>query len=358
MELARQPAPEQLLRDADRAYHDLDLDAALASYQEAGVIDPGSYDAHLGAARTYSRMRRREEALAACERCVALAPERYEAYAARATLHFLADELADAETSARAALERADDKPEPWLTLAQILCDRKDFRGADEHTAKARSRIDALPEGLERDELTAMAWHVETYRHLMANNANAAREAAQHVIDMEEASPYAAALAYSNLGIMETRARRYDAAIGYLERAYQTNPHFYRAAGALGRVLIMRGQHARAAEVLEQVIGHDEGDSADARYAYAVALAKSGRRHEARAQYRQALSLGLKGPLWLLAWWQVLWLYDPVRYVLMALAAALLVVWIVVGQPSQQAITLIVLVVVMVVLQRVLAKRR
>lgn len=358
MEPALQPTVDSLLRDADRAYHDLDLDSALAAYQEACSLDPTSYDAQLGTARTFSRMRRRDEALAACDRCVALDPDRYEAYAARGTLHFLADELDAAEGASRAALERAHDKPEPWLTLAQIFVDRKDFVAADRHIAEARSRIDALPEGSERDELIAMAWHVETYRHLLANNANAAREAAQHVIEMEEASPYAAALAYSNLGIMETRARHYDAAIEYLERAYQTNPHFYRAAGALGRVLIMRNQHARAAEVLEQVMSHEEGDSGDARYAYAVALAKSGRREEARAQYRLALTRGLKGPLWILAWWQVLWLYNPVRYAIAAVAAALLLAWILIGQPSQQAITLIVLVLVMVVLQKVLAKRR
>lgn len=348
----------ELLRQADDAYHALDLEAALALYQQAAALEPASYEAHLGVARTFTRMRLRDQALEACERCIELDATRFEAYATRATLHFLADELDEAEEQARAALDRADHAHESWLTLAQIYCDRRDFARADEYVAEARQRIEALPAGQERDELTAMAWHVQTYRHLLANETDAARDAAQRVIEMEQASPYAAALAYSNLGIMETRARHYDQAIGYLEHAYSINPHFYRAAGALGRVLIMRGQHARAAEVLEQVVGRDGSENGEARYALAVALAKSGRRKEAREQYRQALHEGLKGFSRLMAWWQMAWLQDGVRYALLGLCAAAFVLWIVAGQPSQQAITLVVMVGVLIVLQRVFPRRR
>lgn len=354
---ANQPSLNDLLRHADDAYHTLDLEAARALYQQAAELDPASYEAHLGAARTFTRMRLHGEALEACGRCIDLDPTRFEAYAARSTLHFLADELDEAEEQARAALDRADHAHESWLTLAQIYCDRRDFTRADEYIAEARQRIEALPAGRERDELTAMAWHVQTYRHLLANEADAAREAAERVIEMEDASPYAAALAYSNLGIMETRARHYDQAIGYLERAYSTNPHFYRAAGALGRVLIMRGQHARAAEVLEQVVGRDGSDNGEARYALAVALAKSGRRSEARDQYRQALGEGLKGFSRIMAWWQMVWLQDAVRYALFGLCAAAFVLWVVAGQPSQQAITLVVMVGMLIILQRVFPRR-
>ncbi len=355
---AEQPALNELLRQADDAYHTLELDAALAHYQQAAALDPAAYEAHLGVARTFTRMRLRDQALEACSRCIDLDPARFEAYATRATLHFLADELDEAEEQARAALERADHAHESWLTLAQIYCDRHDFGRADEYIDEARQRVEALPAGQERDELTAMTWHVQTYRHLLANEADAAREAAQRVIEMESASPYAAALAYSNLGIMETRARHYDQAIVYLERAYSTNPHFYRAAGALGRVLIMRGQHARAAEVLEPVVGRDGSENGESRYALAVALAKSGRRPEARTQYRQALVEGLKGFSRIMAWWQMAWLQDGVRYALLGICVAAFVLWVVAGQPSQQAITLVVMVGVLVVLQRVFPRRK
>jgi tetratricopeptide (TPR) repeat protein len=358
MDTGGQTLLDHLLRDADHAYHTLDLESALLAYHQACELDATSYDAQLGVARTHTRMRIREEALKACDQCVALDPTRYEAYATRGTLYFLADELDAAEAAARAALERTDSEPEPCLTLAQIDCDRSRFDSADQHIQEARRRIAALPPGQERDELTAMAWHAETYRHLMANKLDAAREAAQHVIDLEESSPYAAALAYSNLGIMETRARHYDQAIGYLEHAYATNPHFYRAAGALGRVLIIRGQYPRAAEVLEQVVGRDQADRGESRYAYAVALSRSGRREEARGQYRLALDEGLRGMARISACWQILWLYSPVRYALIAVCAAAILYWVVAGQPSQQAITLVVLIVVMVVLQRVMARRR
>jgi tetratricopeptide (TPR) repeat protein len=358
MDTRGQRSLDQLLREADHAYHSLDLETALRAYQQACELDASSYDARLGVARTYCRMRTREEALKACDQCIALDPTRYEAYATRGTLYFLADELDAAETASRAALERTDTAPEPCLTLAQIDCDRGRFEAADQHIVEARRRIAALPPGQERDELTAMAWHAETYRHLMANKLDAAREAAQHVIDMEESSPYAAALAYSNLGIMETRARHYEQAIGYLEHAYATNPHFYRAAGALGRVLIIRGQYPRAAEVLEQVVGRDQADRGESRYAYAVALSRSSRRTEARAQYRLALDEGLRGMARVSAGWQTLWLYRPVRNALFAVCAAAFLYWVIAGQPSQQAITLVVLILVMVVLQRVMARRR
>jgi len=357
MDIEYQDALARLLSEGDRAYHNLDLDAAVDSYQHAADLEPASYEAQLGLARTYSRMRARPQALAACEQCIALNPDRYEAYAAKATLLFLSDDLDEAEASARAALERADQEPEPWLTLAQIAGDRAHFEEADHYLAEARERIAVVPPGQERDELTAMAWHAETYLRLMANDPTAARETAQKVIEMEEASPYAAALAYSNLGILETRARHYDQAIEYLERAYATNPHFYRAAAALGRVLIIRGQYQRAAEVLSEAVGRDESDRGETRYAHAVALARSGRPEEARAQYQQALNEGLGGVTRLLARWQTLWLRQPVRVALIAACALLLLVWAIAGQPSQQVLTLVALVVVILVLQRILARR-
>jgi len=104
MDIEYQDALARLLSEGDRAYHNLDLDAAVDSYQHAADLEPASYEAQLGLARTYSRMRARPQALAACEQCIALNPDRYEAYAAKATLLFLSDDLDEAEASARAAL--------------------------------------------------------------------------------------------------------------------------------------------------------------------------------------------------------------------------------------------------------------
>ncbi|NLT74564.1 MAG: tetratricopeptide repeat protein [Chloroflexi bacterium] len=358
MDIPLELAPAQLLAEADSAYRALQLDAALAAYRQAADAYPQSYEAQLGLARTLSRMRQRGQALEACDHCVEIDPTRYEAYATRAMLHFLADELDDAETCSRSALERADGEPEPWLTLAQIACDRRAFPLADQHIREARLRIEALPPGPERDESSAMAWHVETYRHLLADDLEQARQAAQQVIELEEASPYAAALAYSNLGILETRQRHYDQAIDYLERAHATNPHLHRAAGALGRVLIIRGNYEKAAEVLAQVLQHPEGESGESHYAYAAALAHIGRIGEATTHYREALSRGLTWPMRILALWHLLWLNRVARAALVALCVLLFLAWVAFGQPSQQAITLVVMIAVLVALQKYVFRRR
>ncbi|MGI6367516.1 MAG: tetratricopeptide repeat protein [Anaerolineae bacterium] len=343
---------------ADVAYHALDLDAALAAYQEAITLDPTCYEAQLGVARTESRRRRRSEALEACARCIELDPARYEAYATQATVHFLADALPEAEAACQEALQRSDSDAEPLLTLAQIACDRRNFTQADDYIAQARERIASMDPGQEQTALEAMAWHAQTYRHLLANEQEAARKAAQEVVDREAASPYAAALAWSNLGIMDARARRYDSAISYLERAYATNPHFGRAAAALGRLLIMQGQPARAAEILGAIVEQSEADRGESRYAYAVALAKSGDKQAAREQYQLALQDGLGGISRLQAGWQLLWLNQTVRGVMLALMAVAFILWVVTSKPSQQAITLVVMIAMLVVLQRVFSRRR
>jgi len=109
--------------------------------------------------------------------------------------------------------------------------------------------------------------------------------------------------------------------------------------------------------VLSEAVGRDESDRGETRYAHAVALARSGRPEEARAQYQQALNEGLGGVTRLLARWQTLWLRKPVRVALIAACALLLLVWAIAGQPSQQVLTLVALVVVILVLQRILARR-
>lgn len=340
------------------AYHELRLDEALEAYRHAASQAPEAYEAHLGVARTLMRMRDREGALAAAERCIALDGERPEAFVVRGIVHFLADDLDEAETALQRALALGPDEPEPLLTMAQVQCDRGELDEADRTLARAREQIEAVADAQERDQLKALAWHVETYRHLTAGNDTAAFEAAQQVIALEEANPYAACLAYSNLGIMETHRKNYAQAIEYLERACAANPHFYRAASALGRILLMNGQAQRAAEVLGRVVAHEDGDSAFGRYAYALALARTGRRKEAREQYGAALEQGLSGVSLWMARWQRLWLHDGVRYGIIGGVLLAILLWVVLGNPSSQAVTLVVMIVMLVVLQRVVGRRR
>jgi tetratricopeptide (TPR) repeat protein len=349
---------EEILAEAARDLDALRLDEAIVGYQAAAALAPDNYDAHLGLARTHMRMRDREEALAAADRARALDESRHDAYLIQGVVHFLADELDEAERALEIARERAPDDPEPLLTLAQVYCDRNDFERADAALEEARGQIEAIPDRGARDELTALVWHVETYRHLAAGNESAAREAAQHVLALEEANPYAACLAYSNLGILEMRSKNLERAVEYLERACETNPHFYRAASALGRVLLVNGQPARAADVLERVLAHEDADTADARYAYALALSRTGRRDEAREQYGAALQRGLSGPSLIMARWQHIWLNDTLRFGIIGLLLLAVMLWVLLGEPSTQAITLLVMVVVLFLLQGVVGRRR
>ncbi len=348
-----------LIAQAHQAYGDLQLDDALRLYREAADIKPEGFEAHLGLARTLTRMRKRDEAVEEAQRCIELAPDRFEGYSAMGVLYFLTDDLQDAQGMIEQALERAPNDPEPHLTLAQVLADKGEFDEADEQLVKARELLDAMPDEQERQQLEAMTFHVETYVLLAEGKNSEAIEAAQKAIGLEQISPYAACLAYSNLGILEARARHYDQAIEYLDRAYEMNPFFYRAGSALGRLLIIRKQPQRAAEVLGQVLESmpDEAD-ATTRYAYALALSRSGQRAEALVQYRQALSEGLHGIDALAARVQTIWLSQVGRYTIIGLALAAALAWIVLVQPSPQAFTLVAIFIVIIILQRTIGQRR
>jgi tetratricopeptide (TPR) repeat protein len=347
----------QHLAEAWEAYHALRLDEAQALFETILATDPESFEGHLGLAKTYARQRRQDEAVEEAKACVALAPERYEGYAALGALYFLADALDDAREQLERAIEIAPDAVDPRLTLSQVYADQGEHDEAEAELARAREQIDAIADERERLRSTAMAWHAQAYG-LLAQGRNAeAIEAAQETIALQEASPYAACLAYSNIGILEARARHYDQAIEYLEHAYAMNPYFHRAGAALGRILILRRRHARAAEVLGQVLQSMPETNGSVRYAYALALSRSGQRAEALAQFRQALSLGLSGPDLLLARWQTIWLSDVGRYVVIGLALAAVLVWILVAKPSAQSLTFVAILALILILQRTLGKR-
>ncbi len=349
---------EKLVAQAQDAYDRLSLDEALQLYRQAEAIKADDLQVQWGLAQTLIRMRLQEEARQAAERCVALAPERFEGHLALGVLGFLTDELDDARAHLERAAACAPDNPEPLLIMAQVLADQSKFEEADQQLAQARELIAALEPGKQRESLEALAWHVETYLRLSEGKTAEAMEAAQEVIARQEANPYAASLAYSNLGVLHVRTRQYDQAIEYLEKACQMNPHFYRAKGALGRVLILRGQYARAAEMLREVVENLPDPSGETYYAYGMALAKTGHRHEAREQYRHALQQGLSGINALMARWQTIWLSDTARYVIPAIVLAVLLIWIIWAKPSAQSLTLLAVFVVIFILQRAFGKKR
>lgn len=349
---------EELLAEGERALDQLELEQSLTCFTAAQRLQPHSYEANLGIARACSRMRKIDEAFAAAEACIALRPERSEAYALMGVLHFIADRLDEALNVLQQAMQRAPSDPEPRLTMAQVYTDKKQFDNAQAELDTAREMIQAIDDVRQQDSLTALAWHVETYLRLNQGQFAEAAECARQAIALEEANRYAASLAYSNLGVIETRARHYGPAIESLEKAFQMNPFFFRAGAVLGRLLIIQRQPARAVEVLARVVEIMPPGIPAFRYSYALALAKTGQRQEALAQYRQSLQEGLKGLDALLARWQVIWLTPAGRYAVIGLALAVLMLWLLLAKPSPQAITFIALAGIILLLQNAWGRRR
>jgi len=349
---------DALMARGDEAYRSLRLDDALAAYQQALEVDPTSYEATLGLARTLTRMRRTLEAHAAATRLLQLDPMRWEGHAALGTLHFLTDHYEEARESLRRAEGLAPSEPEPYLTMAQLLADTGDAEGAHAALDQGRALIAATRSGPAREEMEAFALHVETYVLLAEGRDAEARETAQRVIAVRDANPHAATLAYSNLGILAARNRNLDEAIEYLEQAYAMNPHFYRAAGALGQILFVRQRYERAAEVLGHVIEGAATPNGPMHYAYGLALSKLGRRREAQEQFRMALADGgLRGLTRGMAAWQIVWQSTWGRYAVIGLLLALVAAWIYFAQPNPQTLTFAAIVVVVYAIQRALRTR-
>ncbi len=346
------------LPQAQDAYRRLQLDEALTGYTRLLEIDPNHYDAQVGVARTLIRQRRQAEALAAAQRAVELDPARYEGHAALAVLYFLTDDLDKAEAAVQRAIALAPTEPEPHLTHSQIRADRKAFDEARTELDAAREQILHIADDDLRQEMLAFAAHTETYLLLAEGKGDDARAVAQSVIALEEANPHAACLAYSNLGILEARARRYGPAVEYLERAFEMNPYLEGAGTTLGRLLILRGDPARAAEVLSKLMENPCVHGGAPHLAYGLALARTGRRQEALVQYRQALDEGLHGSNAIMARWQLIWLSTTGRLVVIGLALAGLAAWLIWGNPSSQVLTLLVMLAVILVLQQLWNRSR
>ena len=350
---------DEAILQGREGYTQMRFDLAEHGYRRAVELQPDSYEAHLGLARTFARMRHEADARAEAERCIELAPQRFEGHATLGVLHFLTDHSQDAIAALRKAIELAPQDPEPHLTLSQVYADMRQFAQATEERETARELIAAMPDNRQRQELQALAWHVETYQYLAEGNRPKAVAAAQEVLALEDVNPYAACLAYSNLGILEARAGRghYHQAIEFLEQAFSMNPFFHRAGSALGRLLLITGQPARSAEVLGKVLESMPPDRGSTRYAYALALSRSRRRPEALAQVRQALAEGLRGTDRLMAQWQLIWLSPRGRWIVFGVLALAAVLYVVLAHPSTQTITFLVLVVMLIVLQRTVGQR-
>lgn len=349
---------QNLLTQGWIAYEALRIDEALQAFNSAAALQPDNYEAQLALARTFIRMRREKDAITAARRCIELAPQRGEGYAALGVLSFLGDDLVKAQEQLRQAIDLAPNDPESHLTLAQVLADLHRYSEATDELTRARKLIAHIENEHLRRQLEASELHARTYVLLGQKKVAEAMASARDLTEYEGENPYAACLAYSNLGLMEARLKHYDQAITYLQRAYSMNPYFYRAGSALGRVLFVKGQATRAVEVLGEVVRRMPDIDAHTRHAYAAALAKCGRRQEAHEQYRLAIQARLKGLEWLVAYWQLVWLSDVGRLVVIGIALAALAAWIIFGKPSPQSLAFVGVLIIIVLMQQLLGRRR
>jgi len=340
----------ELVERAKAAYRNLRLDEALEHYRAAEAERPNDYEVLLGLSRTLSRMRRTKEATAAAQRCVEIDPGRSEGHASLGILHWLAGRNDEAISALEQAVHLAPGAADPHLTLAQVFSDTGQRDVAQRELETARGLIAAIQDDDLRNWTLAFAWHVETYLRLAEGDKAGAMAAAQETVDLEDANRYAASLALSNMGIVHARARRYAEAIECFERARQSNPYLHRIGVALGRLLLVSHEYERAAKVLAEVT-QDVQDNGSTRQVYATALAKLGRREEARTQHRQALAEGLGGVGGILSRWQVFWLSRWGRYALLGVVVAAILAWVLLGEPSSSVLTLIAVAVVIIALQ-------
>ncbi|MEA3408461.1 MAG: tetratricopeptide repeat protein [Chloroflexota bacterium] len=350
---------QALLDKAREAYHALRLDEALDLYQQAARVDPESFAAHVGLAKTLTRMRRQKQALDAAQQALELAPQQPDGHTALGTLFFLADQNEKAREALERAIELDAQQPESHLTLAQVYADLGRLEDAESQLERAQELIEGIPEQERRRSLQAIALHARAYKNLAEGNDKEAMERAEEIVAFKDANPHAACLAYANLGILEARKRRYAQAVEHLEKAFRLNPYFYRAGGALGRLLLVQKQHERAAEVLETVLDLTPDAGGGIHYAYGMALAKLGQREKAIAQYREALDKkGLRPLDSVAARWKMIWLSKTGRYLIIGLLLAAVLAWLVLARPSPQAITLVAIVAVIVILQRIMRRQR
>ena len=127
--------------------------------------------------------------------------------------------------------------------------------------------------------------------HLLTGNERAALEDFRQAVRLGGASP-----AYGNIGLLEYRAGRHDAAVRAYEHAVQQRPNdpvMWRNMGdayaKLGRTADARRAYERGLEVTDRMLAVD-ARSAATLSARAVLLAKLGRADAARAAAASAVS--------------------------------------------------------------------
>ena len=287
-----------------------------------GVLEsrPEDVNAMVQLSLCYGRMRRSADALDMARRALELAPDSAPAHHALGVKLFLLDENEDAESELRRATELDPEWPTARFLLAQVLADLGEYDEADGLLAKARDLAGEDPPQV------AHGWYVEAYLNLASENFDEAERCLGEVLELEEANPRVAALAYANLGSIQARRRQFGPAIDNLETALSVNPYLGSARRVLGQLYLFQKRYSDALDALLEASKDPRAVSPIMHYGLGLAYDKLGDAENARTHYQAALDSGVTGYYALAARRALIWGRPVVRWLVYAVGA-LLVAW-------------------------------
>ncbi|HEX4352964.1 MAG TPA: tetratricopeptide repeat protein, partial [Polyangiales bacterium] len=229
-----------LVRRAVTKIREGDLAAAHALLASAVEIDPSSYEALACLGGVLSMTSRRDEALAVCDRMLALKPRDPDALYNRGLLLLETDRLTDAVAAFDAALDA-----------------RKSFASALSGRASALARLDRHAEALT--DLEAARKMDPNNPRISNNHAVVLNELGRHVdalaiIDELVARAPQYADAQSTRGTILFSLRRDDEAVKAFERALALRPEFPDALNNLAQALRRLGSLTEAIDALTKAL--------------------------------------------------------------------------------------------------------
>jgi serine/threonine-protein kinase len=252
----------------------MDVDQALQSAQSALQIDPMQPDVRYALALIYSATGQRDRALEQLRELMAVQPGRDTTHRLRGEILAEAGQLDAGIQEMTRAIALRPGYAENYSRLGVVY--RRGGRYAD--------ALRAFEEAVRLQPDNAAAHNRLGAAHLLTGNERAALADFRQAVRLGGSSP-----AFGNIGLLEYRAGRYDAAARAYERAVQDGPNdplMWRNMGdayaRLRRDAEARAAYAHGLAVTDRMLAVD-ARAATTLCTRAVLLAKLGRADEARA---------------------------------------------------------------------------
>jgi tetratricopeptide (TPR) repeat protein len=163
-------------------------------------------------------------------------------------------------------------------------------------TGKDRQDADDGLKTLGREQASKLVRYVHGTAWLRIGNKREARlrfEDSLEDVTKERPNPVADR-SHTALAELDLAENKLDAAKAHLDQAVEINPGYLPALGLLGRVQLLRGQHAEAAATLRPLVDEPEMASATLDLAFAEALVGGGNADDQARQQARAVLLRAK----------------------------------------------------------------